>query len=437
MTTETIERKYGDMSVDDLQQRAAELRHDLTDLHEGERGDEYGTRMRALVDEVNILDNHLTLALAGERQAAPAAALAPVAATGIVGVTEGYRSGGELLIDNQSVKNWIDQGCPSLPSMVGSEGEEIGGLRFTLDCGINQFEMPMSGVRAPMLEWGATPGAASAVGANALLPVGQPIAPVARQAKLYLRDLIPVQPTTLAQINYVQELNPATSEAGATAVPEGNTKPDVSDSFTPATAYVTVIAGNVSPSRQLWEDAPLLAAYVNQRLPYKVKFREDAQLLNGPGTAWNIQGIRNMTGVQSQSATAGETAITIGNAIAKVELVDGSATAVVMYPTDAWAMFTKRAAGGSGTFDAGTPFSQVAMTVWGLPVYRTRAATSAEALVADFQRGFLIVDREQVNVRIYEQHSTYAAENKLLVQAEERLGLLGLRPDLAVKAAIG
>ena len=421
MTTTVTERKYEEMSVADLQARAAELRHDFTELSEGTRNDDHSQRVRAIVDEVNILDTHLTLALAKERTAAQGLWTPPAAATGAHGPTGGYRSIGEVITEAPAWVDFVESGLRG-----NGDGSAIG---FVVDGGID-------GVRT-LTEWtssGPTNATASAV--NTLLPVGQPIPPVPREAALFMRDLIPVQGTTLQQVPYVRELTPTLSELGASAVAEAGTKPDVSLSFQAAVASVTVIAANISPSKQLWADAPLVVAYINQRLPYLVKFKEDAEILNGSGTWPDIEGLRQGTGVQSNAATSGEYAISIGSAIAKVENVDGVCTAVVMNPTDAWAMFTKRASGGSGTFDAGTPFSNIPMTVWGLPVKRSRVYPQGEALVGDYARAAMILDREQMNVQVYPQHSTYAAQNLILVQCEERIGLMKPRPDLLVKQAL-
>ena len=62
-----------------------------------------------------------------------------------------------------------------------------------------------------------------------------------------------------------------------------------------------------------------------------------------------------------------DNATTLGTAFADVENHDGTPTAVVLNPFNAWKMFTQRAAGGSGTFDAGTPFSALPLTAWGVP----------------------------------------------------------------------
>ena len=80
--------------------------------------------------------------------------------------------------------------------------------------------------------------------------MGQPIAPVPRQARLDLRDLIPKMTTTLAAIPYVQELDPNFYES-ASAVAEGGTKPNATLSFQGAKADPTVIAASLVLSKQL------------------------------------------------------------------------------------------------------------------------------------------------------------------------------------------
>lgn len=421
--TETL--NYAEMSVEDLRSRASELRHDFAEKTRAEQRDEEGAR--AILQEVNDLDLHLTVALHQiEREFERSAGPGPLAGTGdFGGGDEGFRSIGDFIVNDPTMQSWVENG------MRAAEGGRES-FQFSLPTGIE-------GLRV-VSEFGAGgPGNNAVGGINSLLPVGQPIAPLPRQARLFMRDLIPVQKTTLAVVPYVRELTPTASESGASAVSEGNVKPDVSLNFQPATAYVTVIAANLSPTKQLWEDAPLVVAYINQRLPYLVKFKEDAEFLNGDGTFPNVDGLAHIAGHQTQGAVNTDDAQTLGMAIAKIENVDGDATAVVMNPTDAWSMFTKRAAGGSGTFDAGTVFSlgqPRVLTVWGLPTLRSRAYAAGSALVGDYQRGAMILDRQETNVQVYPQHSDYAARNQILVQCEERVGLLVPRPDLFVVATM-
>lgn len=452
--------KLSDASVEDVENRLKELKQDFVDLSEGRRDDVDNNALAAMIREVDTLDTFLTLSAAAERREQ-----AKIAATAGALTAQGFRSLADDLVTDEFIKavqrDPITTGLAEFITPEGRRAMVQGGafaskfwdtdpkdgkrdgaevsrwLRLASLWG-NGSE----GVRA-VTEWGASGPGAGGTGfdttdAGGLLPrLGQPIPPVPRHAKLYLRDLIPSMSTTLPTMPYVRELNPVTYESaasgGATTVAEGSTKPSAQLSFVSENAPITTVAATLTLSKQMFADAPAVVQYINQRLPYLVKFREDAQFLNGSGTWPDIQGILN-AGPQSNAGTAGEHAISIGSSFADIENVDGSATAVVMNPTDAWAMFTKRAAGGSGTFDAGTPFSTLPLTVWGVPTYRTRAMPAGSALVSDFERGAMVVDREQVNVQAYNER--YAEQNLVLLICEERIGLMIFRPDLFVNTSL-
>jgi HK97 family phage major capsid protein len=421
-----------DSTREDVEARLLELRKDFIEIPLAEResrSQEVSDRVISMIQEVEELDKRLTLedladlqrdrkkALEEQRRSgfSPAAGRAPMGgpvSTGMAAIAE-----------SQEWKDWESRGMPF--GDAGSPGLSLNEMPLRMDA----FE-----TRA-VNEWtsGGPPNLATG-DAGLLLPVAQPIAPVPRQARLFIRDLLPKMTTQYAQIPYVRELSPTATELGASAVSEGVTKPDNSVNFQSAVALVTVIAATMRLSKQIFADAPAVVAYVNQRLPYLIKYKENDELLNGSGNWPDLLGILNVAGVQSQTFTAGEVAISIGNSYAKVENNDGTPTGVVMNPTDAWGMFVKRAAGGSGTFDAGTPFDALPLTIWGVPSYRTRAQAAGHALVGDWELGGMIADREQVNLRIYDQ--PYAESNQVLLIVEERLAALWPRPDLFVNVAV-
>lgn len=408
-------------TADEVRGRLNELRKDFADLPRESRTDADSDRARNMIAEVHELDAHLTAIAAAERR--DNAGLAATMFDG--GGAVEHRSGAAQILDSESFRSYAEAGLPR-------GGRAVVEMRGSIDSLFLE-------TRAPITEFGNTGPGTSVFGGNfdttyagSLAPVGQPIAPLPRVAKLYLRDLIPKMPTTLAQVPYIRELNPTANEA-ASAVAEGTAKPNATIAFQGAKADPTVIAATLVLSKQLFADAPLVAAYIRQRLPYMVKFQEDYEFLNGSGNWPDVQGIFNTPGVQSQAATTGDPALSIGNAFADIENSDGSPTGVVMNPKDAWTMFTRRTSG-SGQLDAGTPFSALPLTVWGVPTYRTRAKAAGSALVADFVRGAAIIDREQVNVQMYQER--YAELNEVLVLCEERVGLAVFRPDLFVDTAL-
>lgn len=404
--------------------RLKELRHDFQELPEFEqRSDDDASRVDRMIREVNELDNLVSTFSAEQLRTATLKSIDGLASTRQVGTTD-TRSLGQMVVENAEIADYIAKGCP-LGVRAGVDLQ--GSMRELLE-----IRALGEGASGTGLGTGGYQNFDSS-GAGYLLPMGQPIAPIARQAKLYLRDLIPVMTTTLASIPYVQELSPTANES-ATAIAENAFKNETTLSFTGAKADPTTIVTTIRLSKQLFEDAPLVVQYINQRLPYQVHFKEDAEILNGSGTWPDMQGILGTTGVQTQAFTNSDIAQALGMAFADIENVDLSPSAVVMNPTDAWTMFTKRAASGSGTFDAGTPFNNIAMTVWGEPVYRTRAKAAGTALAADFARGAILLDRQSLNVQLYQER--YAELNQVLVIAEQRVGLAVVRPDAFVNVTV-
>ena len=431
-------RDLGAMSLDDLYNYAKELRKDFSSLSAGIRSDEDMETSRRICAEVNALDNAITLCELEDRRANAR----------IASNFGGFRSTsggailsiGERVVSDENIMRWASEQA-SVPRGAGPQAGPVidmtgvGTMGQILTRGqMDIFSGPNSGTRA-VNEWaGGGPPTADASGSANLLPVGQPIPPVPRQAKLYLRDLLPSMTTTLAQVPYVQEVTPTSFELGASAVAEGGTKPNATLDFVGAKADPTVLATTLVISKQLFEDAAAVVQYINQRLPYLVKFKEDWEFLNGSGTWPDMQGIYNQTGLLTQTTVSSDNAQTLGAAFAQIEQHDGAPTFVVLNPTNAWNMFTKRAASGSGTFDAGTPFSALPLTVWGVPTYRTRAAALNTACVADGERGAMIIDRESVNIQTYRER--YAELNQVLLVCEERCGLAVWRPDLFCQTSL-
>jgi HK97 family phage major capsid protein len=151
-------------------------------------------------------------------------------------------------------------------------------------------------------------------GSDNLALIGQPYlhTPSLRRRRFFVRDLMSVETTGLQVIPYVQELNALTNETGAGTVMEASAKPEVTMQFTPAEAPVRKIAAWVQVTEEAFADAPTLRAYVDSRLAYMLLVEEEDQLINGNGTAPNISGILDQTGLQTQAAVDNDLAATIG-----------------------------------------------------------------------------------------------------------------------------
>ena len=398
-------------SEEELTARVTEMRSEWAELGKLDRESaDYSKRKAEFLAEVEDIDVNLTLR-AMERTPAPLRR-GQTGDTGTLDVQHERRSPGELVVADEQFMEWCKRAA-SKGSMIG-ESPSVQ-LRTLIGGGT---------------EYRALVAENDANGSSTLLPVGQPFLVDTRRRRLFIRDLIGVQQTGLAAIPYVRELNPVANALSASTVAEGGTKPEATVQFTPDIAPVQVIAVVMPITTQIMEDAPTLMGYINGRLTYMLEYREEDEIIRGNGVTPDLKGILTYSGIQTQStAGAGEYAITIGNAIAKIELVDGYADGVAMNPATFWAMVTHRAAAGAGTFDAGAFTQSPIQYVWGLPAVRTNAMAANQNLVGNYAMGATLFDRSQSGVRIFEQHSDYAAKNQVLLRAEERVALAVNRPD--------
>jgi HK97 family phage major capsid protein len=194
------------------------------------------------------------------------------------------------------------------------------------------------------------------------------------------------------------------------------------------------------------DDVPLLRAYINARLRLFVQMREDLQLLSGNGTAPNLKGILNRSGINTA------TSYSIGGANPDQALIDGifhaamrvrdaflEPDAVVLKPSTweiaALAKDSNRnyLLGGPGMagFVGQDPVS--APRLWGLRVVLNanmpaQVATNKVALVGAFAASAMLVRRSGIDIAISDSHSTFFAENKVAIRAEERVALAVFRP---------
>lgn len=242
-------------------------------------------------------------------------------------------------------------------------------------------------------------------------------------------------------IRYVTE---TVTSTGAAELAEGGTKPEAQLSFASTDEPVRKIAVLLPMTDESLDDVPFMRAYINARLRLFVQMREDSQLLNGNGTAPNLRGILNRSGINTS------TSYSIGGANPDQALVDSVFKAamrvrdaflepdsVVMKPST-WelAVLAKDAQrnyllGGPGAVgfvgEGATP------RLWGLKVVLNanmpaQSTGNKVALVGAFKAAAMLVRRSGIDIAVSDSHSTFFAENKVALRAEERVALAVFRP---------
>lgn len=255
------------------------------------------------------------------------------------------------------------------------------------------------------------------------------------ERRLTLRDLIPTGRTSSNLIEYAKE-NVFTNSAGpqyASPAYENITKPESNITFTLTSAPVITLAHWIGASRQVLSDSQALAAYIDTRLTYGLKLVEQDAILNGDGTGGTLSGLMvNATAYSGSGAVSADTKIdTLARAIAQLATNEYTASAIVINPID-W-MQLRLTKDSQGRYIFGSPGEDQQPSLWGVPIVVTNSMTQTRFLVADMRMAAMLWDREDVTVRVAEQHLDWFVKNMVAILVEERLALTVFRSSALIR----
>lgn len=283
--------------------------------------------------------------------------------------------------------------------------------------------------RADITSADTTVGAGRSAGTS-LVPgarVAGIVAPPNRQ--FTIRDLIAPGRTSASSVEFVKETGFTNSAA---PVAEGTQKPKSDLTFDLFTTPVRTLAHIFKASRQILDDAPALASYINARGTYGLKFVEENQILNGDGTGQNLNGIVPQAAAFNPAfAPDNETAIDrLRLALLQVVLAEYPASGFVLNPTD-WAKIELTKDLG-GNYIVGNAQSPIGPSLWGLPVVQTQAMAAGKFLTGAFNLGAQIFDRMDVEVLLSSENVDDFEKNMFTIRIEERLALAVYRDEAFV-----
>lgn len=226
--------------------------------------------------------------------------------------------------------------------------------------------------------------------------------------------------------NSIQYLKENAFTNSAAEVAEGGDKPESKMEFVKEDAPVRTIAHFIRITKQLADDAPALAAYINTRMIYGLNRRIEKQLLNGDGTDENLSGIfksGNYTvhGFTEDNMPANSTVLDlIRRCAATISQMGYAANAVFLNPMD---FDTLRGMKDSnGGYLMGSPLQAGAdIRPWGLRVIASPEVTAGKFMVADTRMGATIYDRQGATIELFEQDGNNVTKNLLTLRCECRM----------------
>lgn len=253
------------------------------------------------------------------------------------------------------------------------------------------------------------------------------------QQRLFVRDLLNWGPTSSPDIEYVRETG-FTNNADVVAENPTNPKPQSDIAFELDSAKAATIAHWVKASKQVLSDVPMLQAYIDGRLIYGLKLKEEAQLLKGSGVGLNINGIWTQASPYSNPGVIVQDETMLDRlriAMLQAELAEYTADGLVLNPID-WTQIELTKTKDNAYLFA-TPHGLAVPGLWGRPVVSSQSMTKNEFLAGAFALGAQGWDREDANVSVSNQDGDNFVKNMVTILAEERIGLTVFRPEAFVK----
>ena len=264
------------------------------------------------------------------------------------------------------------------------------------------------------------------------------IVPTALRNPNSVIDLFSVLQTDQYQYKYLEE---TTFTNNAAEVAEASAFGESALAMTERTEEIRKFGVSIPVTEELLADVTAVQGYLDSRLRTMLNLRLDSELLNGDGSAPNIEGVLNKSGINTfdYSAFAGNLK-RIGQVYQAITEIRKDAfvepDAILMHPSDWYDIVTEvNAVTTSGALNplfmgAGMFNGAPQASLWGVPVVPTTAISAGTALVGNFGGGVSahIITRQGIDVAMSDSHSDFFTKDKVMMKASLRLGFAIYRP---------
>lgn len=244
------------------------------------------------------------------------------------------------------------------------------------------------------------------------------------QRPIQVADVIPQTTTSQAAVVYMEE---TTFTNAAAEVAEGAAYGEAALALTEQSSQVRKIAVYLPVTDEQLEDEPQARGYLDNRLPFMIRQRLDGQIIAGNGTAPNLTGFLNVSGLQTQAKGSDPVPDAVYKGMTKVR-VTGQAmpSAVIFHPNDWQGIRLLRTS--DGIYIWGNPSEAGPERIWGLQAIQAQAMTENTALVGDYANFSELATRRGMDVQVSNSHDTFFINGKQAVRADIRVAFIVYRP---------
>ena len=248
-------------------------------------------------------------------------------------------------------------------------------------------------------------------------------------------DLLPRYQTSQTSVLYMRE-DPLVNRAGF--ISEGEAAPQAVLGLAEEREEVRQLAVYIPVTQLQLEDEAMARSYIDRRLVFEVRQKLSNNCLNGSGANNQLQGLLNVSGINSLDASALEEDGVVGvnnfdaimRACTKAEVSSFRAcTNVVMHPETWQAVLLQK--DGDGNYMYGMPgmSMQREKYLWGLPIMTTTEIAAGTSLMGDFAMSVGMFERKGLGVRISEDVNDGFIRFVLAVRVDLRAAMVTMLPQ--------
>jgi hypothetical protein len=238
---------------------------------------------------------------------------------------------------------------------------------------------------------------------------------------------------SVAYLQHTGNANPAAPVA------ELGTKPDLGMAWTEKTVSFTKVAALASFSLEALQDFSHFMQIVPQELFAAVTDAETDQIVNGNGTAPNMQGLIGTSGVLTRAVGSDTNVDALRKAFNDIRVGSsfGHADLVAMHPTTWAAVSLSKATTGAYLLNPNDPNAIGDLdNIFGVRVLTNTKIPAGKAIVADTKKAVISWTRMGLTLDINSYGTNEFTENYTTFRAEERIAI-GVQRPTAINIVTG
>ena len=239
----------------------------------------------------------------------------------------------------------------------------------------------------------------------------------------HIRELIPIGSTDAQTIRFIKETG---SEGGPAATSQGSAVPQLDLDLSATSVNVEKIGCYLRVTEEMMADTPQLASYLSARVPSKVLDQEDAEILNGDGSAPNLDGLftDGTAFAEGNFADAVESANEFDVLVAginQLNLANYQPNVIVLNPTDLHKIVLLKST--ANEYLKNQIYQGLQPSINGVPVITNNGVTAGKFLIMDSQRATQLWVRDGLGVEFSREDGQNFREGFITVKAVQRVAL--------------